>query len=258
MDEGQTLGYSESPREVELAVIDTTDPSFDQVVAIPENVLAREGTIQHPTLPFTLKIEHFFPNSRLLMRARAPEAPPSLATAGLGKEVAISEEPRTVRDDERDLSAAYVELTGVQGSLGTWLVSNAVTSWQSLTVNDHTYSLVMRPHRSYKPFVLTLLHFDHDRYAGTDIPKNFSSQVRLVDLEQNEHRDIRISMNDPLRYRGYTFYQAGFDNNDKTTILQVVKNPAMLLPYIACGLVAAGLLVQFSMHLFGFVRKRNR
>ena len=115
----------------------------------------------------------------------------------------------------------------------------------------------MRPRRSYKQFALTLLRFDHDRYAGTDIPKNFSSQVRLLDLERNEHRDVRISMNNPLRYRGYTFYQAGFDNNDKTTILQVVKNPAMLLPYIACGLVALGLLLQFSMHLFGFVRKRT-
>ena len=36
IDEGQTLGYSEAPREVELAVIDVTDPNFDQVVAIPE------------------------------------------------------------------------------------------------------------------------------------------------------------------------------------------------------------------------------
>jgi hypothetical protein len=258
MDEGQTLGYSEAPREVELAIIDTTDSSFDQVVVIPEKILARGGTIQHPTLPFTLKIDHFFPNSRLMMRAQAPDAPPTLATAGLGKEVAIFEEPRTVRDDERDLSAAYVELTGVQGSLGRWLVSNAIAQWQSFTVDDHTYALVMRPLRSYKQFVLTLLNFDHDRYAGTDIPKNFSSQVRLVDLERNEHREVRISMNNPLRYRGYTFYQAGFDNNDKTSIFQVVKNPAMLLPYIACGLVATGLLVQFSMHLFGFVRKRNR
>jgi hypothetical protein len=65
-------------------------------------------------------------------------------------------------------------------------------------------------------------------------------------------------MNDPLRYRGFTFYQAGFDKNDKTTILQVVRNPAMLLPYIACGLVALGLVIQFSMHLFGFVKKRNQ
>ena len=37
IDEGQTLGYSEAPREVELAVIDKTDPNFDQVVAIPED-----------------------------------------------------------------------------------------------------------------------------------------------------------------------------------------------------------------------------
>ena len=115
----------------------------------------------------------------------------------------------------------------------------------------------MRQRRFYKQFALTLLHFAHDRYAGTDIPKNFSSRVRLVDLERDENREVLISMNDPLRYRGFTFYQAGFDNNDKTTILQVVKNPAMLLPYIACGLVALGLLVQFSMHLFGFVRKRS-
>ena len=116
----------------------------------------------------------------------------------------------------------------------------------------------MRQRRFYKQFALTLLDFAHDRYAGTDIPKNFSSRVRLLDFERNENREVVISMNDPLRYRGFTFYQSGFDNNDKTTILQVVKNPAMLLPYIACGLVALGLVVQFSMHLFGFVRKRTR
>ena len=145
-----------------------------------------------------------------------------------------------------------------KGSLGTWLVSNAIPDPQGFTVNGHTYELVMRQRRFYKQFALTLLDFAHDRYAGTDIPKNFSSRVRLVDFERNENREVLISMNDPLRYRGFTFYQSGFDNNDKTTILQVVKNPAMLLPYIACGLVALGFVVQFSMHLFGFVRKRTR
>jgi cytochrome c biogenesis protein ResB len=116
----------------------------------------------------------------------------------------------------------------------------------------------MRQRRFYKQFALTLIHFAHDRYAGTDIPKNFSSRVRLVDLQHGENREVLISMNDPLRYRGFTFYQQGFDNNDTTTILQVVKNPAMLMPYIACALVGLGLLIQFSMHLFGFVRKQNR
>lgn len=258
IDEGQTAGYSEAPREVELAVIDKSDPNFDQVVAIPEAVLARGGTIQNPTLPFTLHIRQFMGNTHLAMRTQAPQAPPSLATAGFGPKIVAAEAPRTVKDNERDLSSAFVEVNGVEGSLGTWLVSNAIPDAQPLTVNGRTYELVMRQRRFYKQFALTLLDFAHDRYAGTDIPKNFSSRVRLVDLDRNENREVLISMNDPLRYRGFTFYQSGFDNNDQTTILQVVKNPAMLLPYIACGLVAAGLLVQFSMHLFGVVRKRAR
>src|SRR5450432_121983 len=258
IDEGQTLGYSEASREVELVVIDVSDPKSDQVVAIPEKVLARGGTIQNPTLPFTLNIRQFLPNSHLAMRSQEPQAPPSMATTGFGTNIVIAEVPRTVKDDERDLSAAFVEVNGVQGSLGTWLVSNAIPDAQSFAVNGHTYELVMRQRRFYKQFVLTLLHFAHDRYAGTDIPKNFSSRVRLVDFERGENREVLISMNDPLRYRGFTFYQAGFDNNDRTTVLQVVKNPAMLLPYIACGLVALGLVTQFSMHLFGFVKKRSR
>jgi hypothetical protein len=258
IDEGQTIGYSEAPREIELAVIDVSDPNFDQVVSIPERLLARGGTIQNPTLPFTLQIRQFLPNSRLETRAQDQQASPSLATKGAGTNIVVSEIPRTVKDDERDLSAAFVEINSAQGSLGTWLVSNALSEPQSFTANNHSYNLVMRQRRYYKQFALTLLHFAHDRYAGTDIPKNFSSRVRLTDLERGENREVLISMNDPLRYRGFTFYQAGFDKNDKTTILQVVRNPAMLLPYIACGLVALGLITQFSMHLVGFVKKRNR
>jgi len=258
IDEGQTLGYSEAPREVELAVIDVTDPNFDQVVAIPEEVLARGGTIQSPTLPFTLNVRQFMGNARLTMRSQEPQAPPSQATTGSGKNIVVAEIPRTVKDDERDLTSAFVQVDGVERPLGTWLLSNAIPDPQGFTLNGHTYELAMRQRRFYKQFALTLLDFAHDRYAGTDIPKNFSSRVRLLDFERNENREVVISMNDPLRYRGFTFYQSGFDNNDKTTILQVVKNPAMLLPYIACGLVALGLVVQFSMHLFGFVRKRTR
>ncbi len=63
-------------------------------------------------------------------------------------------------------------------------------------------------------------------------------------------------MNHPLRYSGLTFYQAGFDNNDQMTILQVVKNPSWLAPYISCALLVLGMLVQFGMHLVSFVRRR--
>jgi hypothetical protein len=256
IDQGRTLGYSEAPRQTELAIIDVTDPAYDQVVAIPENILARGGIIQQPTLPFTLKVRRFLPNSRIAMRSQEPQAPPSEATAGFGPDVVVTEVPRATKDDERDMTAAFIELDGVQGAVGTWLVSNGIPDPQPFTSNGRTYELVMRQRRFYKQFALTLLKFTHDIYPGTDIPKNFASRVRLVDLVRNENREVLISMNDPLRYRGYTFYQAGFDNNDTTSILQVVKNPAMLMPYIACGLVALGLFVQFSMHLLGFIKRR--
>jgi hypothetical protein len=65
-------------------------------------------------------------------------------------------------------------------------------------------------------------------------------------------------MNSPLRYGGESYYQASFEPGDKVSILQVVHNPAAVIPYVACALMATGLLVQFLTHLFSFARKRAR
>lgn len=114
----------------------------------------------------------------------------------------------------------------------------------------------MRPLREYQPYTITLLEFKHELYAGTDIPSNFASKIHLSDPSRGENRDVLIYMNNPLRYRGETFYQASWLPQDKGTILQVVRNPASITPYVACSLVALGLITQFLMHLFGFARKR--
>ena len=87
-------------------------------------------------------------------------------------------------------------------------------------------------------------------------------RVVLDNPRTGENREVEIYMNNPLRYGGLTFYQAGFDeNNDnlanKVTILQVVKNPGWLGPYLACGIMTLGLVVQFGIHLVGFVSKRS-
>jgi hypothetical protein len=41
-------------------------------------------------------------------------------------------------------------------------------------------------------------------------------------------------------------------------VLQVVRNPSWLTPYIGCAMVGVGLLVQFMYHLIGFVSKRKK
>jgi cytochrome c biogenesis factor len=52
LDEGETKNYAESTRRNELAIIDATDPDFDDVVAIPESLLAGGTVVQNPKLAF--------------------------------------------------------------------------------------------------------------------------------------------------------------------------------------------------------------
>ena len=52
------------------------------------------------------------------------------------------------------------------------------------------------------------------------------------------------SMNEPLRHRGDTYFQADWNKKtEKGTVLQVVRNPAWQLPYWSCAIVALGMLM---------------
>ena len=259
--EGATKSYAESFHDNELAVIDTSDAAFDQVVAIPEALLSKKTSIQHPKLPFRLVPKTYYPNSTLQVR---PADAPALtggqgaqATAGFGERVVAAPQPVTHQPNESNSPTAFVEIVGPEGSLGTFLVSTQIVMAQEFTHGGKTWTIALRARRSYQAFSLTLLKFNHDRYAGTDIPKNFSSRLRLKTPNGRDDRDVLIYMNNPLRYAGLTFYQAGFENDDHTTILQVVRNPSWVMPYIACTLMALGLTIQFGIHLIGFVAKRR-
>ena len=257
LDQGETKNYSESYRNIELAITDTTDPKFDEVVAIPEAPLARKQAVQHPKLPFRVGVHTYLPNAGLSEAMPGANAPTGPANQGVGPRILVSPMALTFKEGERNLPAAYVELTGPDGPIGTWLVAPQLDA-QPFEFGGRKWKIALRYARHYKPYSLTLLKFSHDRYAGTEIPKNFSSRLRLTTPDGKDDREVLIYMNNPLRYAGLTFYQAGFDNNDTTTVLQVVRNPSWLIPYIACGIMTLGLGWQFGLHLIGFVGKRRR
>ena len=261
---GDTKNYSESPRLMELAVINTTGPELDQVTAIPEAVLRSSRTIEHSSLPFRINVRNFFQNSRLHMLSEAGSTARPIANQGPGAQIAVEAVPRVTGMDDRDVMSVAIEIVPIEfvsgraaPPLGTWLVSDALGAPQTFSCAGRTWQIALRPARYYKPYSVTLQKFTHERYAGTEIPKDFSSRVTLIDPERSVNRDVLIYMNHPLRYRGETFYQAGFERDDRTTILQVVRNPTFIAPYIACIVVAAGLLVQFGYHLIGFSRRRR-
>jgi len=256
LSRGDTRNYSEDQRHMELAVIDTTDNDLDQVTGIPESVLKTNRTINHWSLPFRIVVRNFYQNASLKISNEGSLRP--IANQGPGAMIAVQPLAPTTAQDERDVPAAAIEILPKDGgSLGTWLVSDALGAPQTLSCGGRTWMLAMRTARYYKPYSVTLQKFTHEKYAGTEIPKNFASKVTLIDPERNVSRDVLIYMNHPLRYRGETFYQAGFQQDDSATILQVVHNPSFLAPYVACVIVAAGLLVQFGFHLVGFARQKR-
>jgi ResB-like family len=258
LQRGDTRNYSEDQRHMELAVIDTTGDDLEQVTAIPEDVLKHQRVIDHWSLPFRIVVRNFCQNSRLRMLNEAAGNAQPIANQGPGAMIAVEPVPRATAQDERDVPAAAIEiLPNDGGSLGTWLVSDALGAPQTFSCGGRQWMIAMRTARYYKPYSITLQKFTHEKYAGTEIPKNFASKVTLIDPERNVNRDVLIYMNHPLRYRGETFYQAGFQEDDRATILQVVHNPSFIAPYVACVIVAAGLLVQFGFHLVGFARKRR-
>jgi len=258
LDIGQTQRYSESFRENELAVIDVTDPKFDQVVAIPAARLEKKEQIQHPSLPFLIKTLAYYPNARLQARGPLTGPMPTLATAGVGTEVVVQPAPLTYKTDESNWPTAYIELVGPDGSLGTYLVSTMLQETQGFNYAGRSWRLALRAERDYFPFALTLRKFTHDIYPGTDIPKDFASTIRIKSDDGKDDREIRIFMNNPLRYGGRAFYQAGYANNDRTSVLQVVSNPSWRIPYISCALIALGLAIEFGIHLFQFFRRRAK
>ncbi|MGE3310676.1 MAG: cytochrome c biogenesis protein ResB [Limisphaerales bacterium] len=251
--EGETKNYSESDRRTELAVIDGSAADRDRVVAIPDSLLQTGASVTHPELPFQLKVVRYYPNSFLTNRDDVADAPK--VSAGLATQFAPVELPRVTDLNSRDVPSAVVEVTSPEGSLGSFLLSEHLLRPQSFEVKGKRYDMNLRLRRHYRDFSLTLLDFRHDKYKGTEIPKNYSSQVRLRNPSTGEDREVKIYMNTPLRYQGLTFYQASFIG-ENTTILQVVRNPAWLTPYLACLIVGLGLVVQFGIHLFGFVRKQ--
>jgi hypothetical protein len=254
--EGQAMNYSQSDTRFELAVVDTSGDKTERVIAIPDSRLA-DGEISHPELPFTIKVQKFYQNSKVT--TLAGKAAAAAASEGLGKGIELAPEALVTRMEERNMPSAVVDLVTPKGSLGTWLVSSWLGARQSVTCDGKTWEITMRLRRYYKPYNITLEKFTFERYPGSDIPKNFTSRVVVRRPDTKEERSVLIYMNNPLRYGGEAYYQGSYDPNDeRVSILNVVRNPSWLTPYIACLLVGLGLLLHFVVQLAGFVRSQAR
>ncbi len=239
----------------QLMVSDASDATGKNAVFFPESEFKTE--LHRDGLPVKLRVKEYWPNCRLYSRPGTTAVQPHVTQGALAGDV-VTPTALVTDTDHRNVPAAVVEAFNEQGSLGTWLLWTAYSSPDMLMIGNKAYQLSFRFKRYYEPYSIGLVKFNHDKYAGTPIPKNFSSRLHVVNPARNEDREVLIKMNNPLRYSGTTYYQGGFSERDPhVSILQVVTNPSWLTPYLACLLVGGGLIVQFMSHLIGFATKRR-
>jgi ResB-like family len=254
LDQGETTNYSMSYYHDELAVIDVSAPEFDRVIAISDSELYQGHRIRLPVDSLEVGIDEYFDNSALV---RADQLPPSSDPhLQIGPMAVAVRRERTYKENERNMPVAAVSVWQGGTRVGSWNLAAGFARPVGFQAGAKQYQIVLRPKRFYHPFSIQLVQFSHDRYAGTDLARNFSSRIRLRDTSRHEDRETLIYMNHPLRYQGLAFYQSGFDNHDTTTILHVVRNPSWLIPYTSCALIALGMVLQFGMHLSRFLRRR--
>ncbi len=264
--EGERTNYVQDIRNVELAVTSPAESAatpddaakgdepagtLEDVTVVPRDQLKPGGTVRNPLLPFDVEVLDYHANSKL---RKAREKDDNPATAGAGKTYVL--EPvragsGTDAMQKVDLPGAYVKLIGKDNGapLGTYLVSWHLHP-QTVEVDGKPYSIALRYKRVYKPYTVELLDVRKDDYLGTNTPRNFSSDVQMIDPAHHVDRQVHIWMNNPLRYAGDTLYQSSYDEGPpERTVLQVVKNTGWMIPYVGCMIVAVGMLAHFSLTL---------
>ncbi len=92
------------------------------------------------------------------------------------------------------------------------------------------------------PFSIKLVNFELERYPGSMTPASYSSDVVLIDKEQNINMPYKIYMNHILAHRNYRFFQSSYDQDEKGTVLSVNHDPGTLPTYLGYLLLTIGMI----------------
>lgn len=130
-----------------------------------------------------------------------------------------------------------------------WVAENSMLK---LFTDQAVYILTYGRTRTDLGFPLKLKDFRVGRYPGTMRAASYESVVEVPGLGERV-----ISMNEPLKHNGFTFYQASFAEDEQgrpmISVFSVNRDPGRWLKYLGSALIVLG-----SIHLFYFKRKMKR
>ncbi len=165
---------------------------------------------------------------------------------GMAQHMQISPAPLRMNNED-NLSGVTFEISIDDGDdRKIYIALEDIPQIPQVNIDGETYSFVLRRAQRNLPFSVSLIDFEKVTHPGTDTAKEYRSTVLIQD--DGLQWESEISMNAPLRYKGYTFFQSSFLDtpNGEVSVLAVVWNVGRAFPYISGIVMCIGLL----LHLF--------
>jgi len=166
-------------------------------------------------------------------------------------------------ENERNVAGAVVTVTPKAGGPPQeGLVAGLSRGPWSFEVDGKPWGIELRRRRFALPFTIVLDDFTRELHPRTAMASAFMSDVTMIEGETAQK--IHISMNKPLRHRGFTLYQASWGPSNAGpsdplfSTFAVVRNPADQFPLIACIIITFGLVFHFSQKLLRYLRTEAR
>lgn len=183
-------------------------------------------------LPFKINILNTCANC--LIEAQTDDDP---ALEGMAKNMRLVAKPQE-KEPERNFSGLSAAINGKRYVL----FENMPAPIEITDDNGDNYKLIFGKQQRALPFTITLKNFAKKTYPNSPKAQNYYSDIIIND---GTRWPVRVEMNKPLRYKGYTFFQSSFSQTDdvNASVLAVVENRTYPFPYIGTALLALGLLI---------------
>lgn len=156
---------------------------------------------------------------------------------------AVLEQQISNRSDEVKTEALH--LIGREGdqTAEAWLRLRGMVE---LPLGGKPIRVEYRPAQRDLPVTIKLLDFRKIDYPGTEMAAGFESDVEVTDAKRGMVLMRKISMNNPLRYRGYSFFQSSYiPGSPEATILSVRSDPGTPFVYAGFIIVILGVVSMF-------------
>ncbi len=148
---------------------------------------------------------------------------------------------------QQDVLIVNIEYKGENKEISLLGGKGFVNNPKKVTIKGLDFNLTYGSNEVEIPFSITLNDFIAEKYPGTE--NSYSSFMSKVTVESESTFDYDIYMNNILNHKGYRFFQASFDPDEKGTILSVNKDfwgtfityaGYLLLFFSMCGIFFIG------------------